>query len=88
MRELSSVELDLIVGGYGETGGGDGFDESAYVSQATANEDGTYSLTVSEAEFNANVAAAEAEYWTIEGCFTTYDANGNIMTQVRIGRRA
>jgi hypothetical protein len=85
MRQVSSVELDLIVGGYGEDSGG-GFDESVFEPRATLNEDGSYSLEVTEAEYSSNLAAAEADHWEITGTVTTYDANGNIMTQVRVGR--
>ena len=85
MRELSSVELDLIVGGYGETGGGDGFDETAYASQATALEDGSYSLQVSEAEYLANAAAAEADEWCfyIEGVI---NSDGTSLVTVKAGK--
>jgi hypothetical protein len=65
MRQLSSVELDLVVGGYGETESG-GFDESVYEPRATLMEDGSYSLEVTEAEYQAHHAAAEADSWCIE----------------------
>jgi hypothetical protein len=80
MRELSNVELDLIVGGYGETG--DGFDESAYASQATVLEDGSYSLQVSDAEYSANVAAAEAEEWCLS-ISVVHHSDGRVDVTVR-----
>jgi hypothetical protein len=85
MRELSNVELDLIVGGYGEDNGG-GFDESVFEPRATLNEDGTYSLAVTEAEYSANLAAAEEEYWTIEAEARYYDERGNLIAYVRVGK--
>ena len=74
MRELSSVELDLIVGGYGEESGGGSFDEGAYAAQATLTEDGSYSVQVSEAEYDANIASAniasaQSDEWEITGEF-------------------
>ena len=68
MRELSSVELDLIVGGYGEDTGSS-FDESAFEPRATLMEDGSYSLTVSEAEYSTHHDAAVADTWCIEAEF-------------------
>ena len=84
MRELTTTELGLIVGGYNEDTGG--FDESAFEPRATLNDDGTYSLAVTESEYNANVEAAEADHWTIEIELTHYDSNGNVIAYVRAGK--
>jgi hypothetical protein len=77
MRELSVIELDLIVGGYGESGGS--FDEAAYESAATNNSDGSYSLEVSESEYNMQAQAAQADGWTIGGTVST-GPNGTTVT--------
>jgi hypothetical protein len=77
MRELSVIELDLIVGGYGESGGS--FDESSYESIATEAPDGSYSLEVSEAEYNMQATAAQNDGWTIGGTVST-GPNGTTVT--------
>jgi hypothetical protein len=79
MRLLSTIELELIVGGYGETGG-DSFDESVYESRATANEDGSYSVDVTSAEYDADAAAAQADEWEITG---EWDLPGGIHVIIR-----
>ena len=82
MRELSVIELDLIVGGYDQGGGGDGgtnFDEYAYESVATLDSAGSYDLVVSEAEYNMQSQAAAADGWTIEGSVST-GPNGTTVT--------
>ena len=65
MRELSVIELDLIVGGYGEDQGGS-FDESAYEPTATLEADGSYKLEVSEAMYMQQQQAAANDGWNIE----------------------
>jgi hypothetical protein len=77
MRELSVIELDLIVGGYGESGGS--FDETVYESSAVSNTDGSYSVDVSEAEYNMQSQAAAADGWTIGGT-VSHGPNGTTIT--------
>ena len=60
MRNLSLVELEMIVGGYGE------FDAGSYASVATDNGDGSYSLVVSEAQYSAQAGAAADNGWGVE----------------------
>jgi hypothetical protein len=81
MRELSVIELDLIVGGYGESGGGDtgSFDESAYESIATTEADGSYNLVVSESEYMMQSQAAATDGWTFEGTYSD-GPNGRTVT--------
>jgi hypothetical protein len=68
MRELSVIELDLIVGGYDQ--GGSSFDETSYEPVATLASDGSYSLMVSEAEYNMQAQAAADDGWTVGGTVT------------------
>lgn len=77
MRELSVIELDLIVGGYGDQGGS--FDETVYESAATNNSDGSYSVDVSQAEYNMQAQNAQADGWTIGGT-VSHGPNGTTVT--------
>jgi hypothetical protein len=77
MRELSVVELDLIVGGYDQGGGS--FDESVYESSAIAEADGSYSLVVSQAEYNAQSTSASNDGWTFGGT-VTHGPNGTTVS--------
>jgi hypothetical protein len=77
MRELSVVELDLIVGGYDQGGGG--FDETVYESSAVSEADGSYSLMVSEAEYEAQSASAMNDGWTVGGTIT-HGPNGTTVS--------
>ena len=77
MRELSVIELDLIVGGYGEEGGS--FDETVYEPVATLEADGSYKLEVSEAEFSMQQQAAQNDGWNVEGTIS-HGPNGTTYT--------
>jgi hypothetical protein len=76
MRELSVIELDLIVGGYGQS---DVFDQAPYEEIATQQSDGSYSLSVSEAEYNMQASNAQAGGWTVGGT-VVIGPNGTTVT--------
>jgi hypothetical protein len=77
MRELSVIELDLIVGGYSQD---DVFDQSSYESVAVEQTDGSYVVEgVSEEAYSAQAAGAQAAGWTIGGSVST-GPNGTTVT--------
>jgi len=84
MRELSVVELDLIVGGYGEDQGG-GFDETVYEPTATLESDGSYSVEVSEAMYQQQAQAASDDGWKIE-VTGTINTNGSGSVSVKASK--
>lgn len=63
MRDLSVVELEMIVGGYSQF---DADMAAGYSSSATYNADGSYSLDVSQQEYAANAGAAADNGWNVE----------------------
>ena len=83
MRELSVVELDLIVGGYDQGGGS--FDEYSYEPIATAEADGSYTLEVSEAEYQMQQQAASDDGWKIE-ITGTVNTNGSGSVSVKASK--
>ena len=83
MRELSVVELDLIVGGYNEDTGS--FDESVYEPQATLQEDGSYTLMVSEAEYQQQQPAATNDGWNVE-VTATGSTNGTASVSLKVSK--
>lgn len=84
MRELSIVELNLIVGGYGDGGGSYEYGSSYLRAESVGSE--TYTGFVFEADAQAMQAQATAQSvdWGVEGTY----GNGGWSVKAKVGGKS